>query len=103
MRRILVENARRNKSQKRGGQLKKLDLAQSAIAAPSSDQNVLALDEALNQLQQKDPEAAKLVELRFFVGLTINETAELMDISPRKANMVWAYARAWLRKYLGEA
>ena len=54
-------------------------------------------------IQQEDPEAAKLVVLRFFVGLTINETAELMEISPRKANMVWAYARAWLRNYIGDA
>lgn len=100
MRRILVENARRKKSQKRGGQLNRCDVAQSAIAAPTTDENILALDESLELLRHEDPEASTLVELRYFVGLTIRETAEIMEISPRKADFLWAFARAWLRKKL---
>jgi RNA polymerase sigma factor (TIGR02999 family) len=95
MRRILVESARRRKSQKRGGGWVRDDL--DAVAAPQPDDDLLALDEALQQLAETDPLKAKLVELRYFAGLTSDEAAEALDISPSTADRHWAYARAWLQ------
>jgi len=95
MRRILVESARRRQSQKRGGNWVRSDL--DAIAAPESDDELLALDEALRKLGEADPQKAKLVELRYFAGLTSDEAAEALGISPSSADRHWAYARAWLQ------
>jgi RNA polymerase sigma factor (TIGR02999 family) len=95
MRRILIDNARRKGAQKRGGGLQRQGV--DAVAAPEPDQNLLALDEALNKLTDQDPLKARLVELRYFAGLTSEQAAEVLGISPSTADRHWAYARAWLR------
>ncbi len=96
MRRILIENARRKKSLKYGGDRERIDLdgAEIAIDGPSDD--LLALDEALEKLAKKDKIKADLVKLRYFAGLTIEQAAQSMDISPTTAKRYWAFARAWL-------
>jgi len=98
MRRILVEQARRRNTAKRGGQANREELDESAIAAPESDQDVLAVDEALGHLSETDPVAANLVKLRFFAGLNMTETAKALGMSVRSAHEIWAYARSWLRR-----
>ena len=98
MRRILVENARRRGRLKRGGDLNRVELNEDAHAASSPDEELLALDEALTLLADRDPEAARLVHLRYFAGLSIPRAAECMGVSPRSADRLWAYARAWLRQ-----
>jgi RNA polymerase sigma factor (TIGR02999 family) len=103
MRRILVENARRKKALRRGGdrQRQNLDLAQPA--APQLSDDLLALDEALEKLAAKEPAKAQLVKLRYFAGLTIEQTAEALGISVATAHRHWNYARAWLyREIHGE-
>src|SRR5580765_5613403 len=95
MRRILVESARRRQSQKRGGGWVRNDLG--SVAATEPDDELLALDEALQKLAEIDPLKAKLVELRYFAGLTSDEAAEALGISPTTADRHWAYARAWLQ------
>ena len=101
MRRILVENARRKGRLKRGGDLARQFEGQE-VAASERPEAVLALDEALDRLAASSPEAAELVKLRFFAGCTNVEAASLLAISPRKADQVWAYARAWLREEIGD-
>jgi RNA polymerase sigma factor (TIGR02999 family) len=96
MRRILIENARRKQRQKRGGGSERVDIEQIQLAEPLPSNDLLALDEALTELAQRDPPAAELVELRFFAGLTQQQAADLLGISPRTAARTWAYARAWL-------
>ena len=100
MRRILVEHARKKQAARRGGDLHRVNLSDSGVGYLPLSDNILALHDALDELQRVDEEAAKLVELRHFTGLTIPEVAEILGISPRKANNLWAYARAWLRKKL---
>jgi RNA polymerase sigma factor (TIGR02999 family) len=95
MRRILVDNARRKRARKRGDGLQRQPL--EAVAAPELDEEVVALDEALQKLAETDPIKAKLVELRYFAGLTGEQAAKVLDISPATADRHWAYARAWLR------
>ena len=102
MRRILVENARRKQRVKHGGDRRRIDLdAACSLAEPPSDQ-LLALDEALTKLAGEDPTKAELVRLRYFAGLTVDEAAELLAISPATAKRYWAYARAWLFNEIGE-
>lgn len=96
MRRILVENARRKKRLKRGGQLERVDLEEVNLPSPMPDDDLLALDEALTQLAQTDARAAELVKLCFFVGLTQEQAARELGISVSTAERVWAFARAWL-------
>jgi RNA polymerase sigma factor (TIGR02999 family) len=96
MRRILIDNARRKRSQKRGGGRARQELDPCAIAAPPLADDVLALDEALTKLAASQPPVAELVKLRYFVGLTNREAAEMLGIAPRTADSWWAYARAWL-------
>jgi RNA polymerase sigma factor (TIGR02999 family) len=103
MRRILVESARRKRSRKRGGGRKRAELDEANLAGPERRQDLLALDEALDNLAAADPQAAELVKLRYFVGLSIPEAAEVLNLGPRSADRLWAYARAWLRQALGEA
>jgi RNA polymerase sigma factor (TIGR02999 family) len=98
MRRILVDNARRKKSQKHGGGMARCNL--DDIAGPSDPDELLALDEALDRLAAVDPQAAELVRLRYFAGLSIPQAADLLGISPRTADGWWAFARAWLRTAL---
>ena len=96
MRRILVDIALQKKSLKRGGDRQRLDLAgvEPAVLPPRDD--ILALDEALNELADLQPQTVELVKLRYFTGLTNRQAAELLGISPRKADSLWAYARVWL-------
>jgi RNA polymerase sigma factor (TIGR02999 family) len=105
MRRILVENARRKRALRRGGdrQRQNLDLAQPA--SPHLADDLVALDEALEKLAAKDPMKAELVKLRYFAGLTMEQTAEALGISLATANRHWNYARAWLHQEIsgGEA
>jgi RNA polymerase sigma factor (TIGR02999 family) len=98
MRRILIENARRKRRPKHGGDRARIDLDAVAIAAPDMADDLLSLDDALTQLAAADPQAAQLVKLRYFAGLTIQQAAEILGISPRAADFLWAYARAWLLK-----
>ena len=102
MRRILVEQARRKDTLKRGARTERVDLDQAVTrtAGPHPD-DVLAVDEALNRLAEADPQAAELVKLRFFAGLTGDEAAAALGVSPRTADFLWAYARAWLFEHLG--
>lgn len=96
MRRILVENARRKKRQKHGGDRRRLDLATVDPALDGPSEDILALDEAIEKLAQNDPEAAGLVKLRYFSGLTVPEAAKALGLALRTAEREWAYARAWL-------
>jgi RNA polymerase sigma factor (TIGR02999 family) len=96
MRRILVESARRKRSVKHGGVRVRIDLDEALAVEDEPRQDLLQLDELLDQLAAADPRAAQLVKLRFFAGLTGDQTAEIMGISPRSADLLWAYARAWL-------
>jgi RNA polymerase sigma factor (TIGR02999 family) len=96
MRRILVENARRKRTQKHGGDLVRCTLKDLPLFAPELTDDLLALDEALRKLEKEDPVKAKLVNLRHFAGLTVDQAAEVLNISPATADRYWAYARAWL-------
>lgn len=96
MRRVLVDRARSKLTQKRGGMMNNVQVDFANIAAPTGTEQVLAISEALDKLATTAPAAAELVKLRFFVGYTIAEAAELMSISPRKADRLWVYAKAWL-------
>jgi RNA polymerase sigma factor (TIGR02999 family) len=98
MRRILVENARRKRSAKHGGGLVRHDLDGLEWADPESGAELLALDAALERLAEKDPIKARLVVLRYFGGLTIEEAAQALNLSTTTANRYWAYARAWLHQ-----
>jgi RNA polymerase sigma factor (TIGR02999 family) len=101
MRRILVENARRKQAAKHGGGRQRQDLDAEALAAPEPDLDLLALDAALLRLAEHDPLKARLVELRYFAGLTGDEVAAVLGLSASSADRQWAYARAWLRRELG--
>jgi RNA polymerase sigma factor (TIGR02999 family) len=103
MRRILVESARRKLRGRHGGGRKRLTLDDLDLAAETAeDDELVALSEALDKLAAVNPRAAELVKLRFFAGLTGREAAEALGISPRKADQVWAYARAWLLERLND-
>jgi RNA polymerase sigma factor (TIGR02999 family) len=96
MRRILIENARRKRSQKQGGGLEKIELSGIDVAIRTDDEHLLLVDEALEKLAARDPEAAELIKLRFFAGMSNEEAARTMGLSLRSATRVWAYARAWV-------
>jgi RNA polymerase sigma factor (TIGR02999 family) len=98
MRRILVEQARRKGRERHGGGLRRVDLLADEVAAAPADDQLLILDAALTRLAGVRPQAAELVKLRFFSGLTVEEAAAVAGISPRTARRLWAYARAWLRR-----
>jgi RNA polymerase sigma-70 factor, ECF subfamily len=100
MRQILVERARARGAQKRWGGMNRVSLADSLIVAANEDAMLPALDEALTRLEQIDPEQAKIIELRYFVGLGIEEAAEAMEMSPATLKRRWAMARAWLFREL---
>lgn len=100
MRRILVEAARRKRREKHGGDRERLELHVVQPAAPEPRDDLVALDAALTRLEAEDPQAARLVELRHFTGLSVAEAAQALGISPRTADRVWAYARAWLLREL---
>jgi RNA polymerase sigma factor (TIGR02999 family) len=98
MRRILVESARRKESLKRGGNLARADFDEMQISAPEIQEDVVALDQALTKLAATDKQAADLVQLRYFAGLTLPEAAQALGVSARTAGRWWSYARAWLRQ-----
>jgi RNA polymerase sigma factor (TIGR02999 family) len=81
---------------KRGGNLRRVPLDQTQVAGETTDQDLLALDEALAKLETSDPQSAELVKLRYFSGLTNDQAAELLGVSPRTAERLWTYARSWL-------
>jgi RNA polymerase sigma factor (TIGR02999 family) len=96
MRRILVETARRKKAVKHGGGRQRLDTDTIAVAASEQDDDLVAIDAALDRLADLDPAKAELVKLRYFAGLSIAQAAEALGISPATAKRHWAYSRAWL-------
>ena len=96
MRRILVQRARRKGRRKHGGDLKRHDLDKVEIVAPATPEEILAVHEALGRFELVNQRAAQLVKLRYFAGMTIPEAADCLGVSTRKANQLWAYARAWL-------
>jgi RNA polymerase sigma factor (TIGR02999 family) len=96
MRRILIDSARRRLARKRAGHRKREDPDLLQIAAPEPDEEVLAVDEALKKLQTIQPQAARVVQLKYFAGLSLPEIAQAMGISPRTVDRHWAYARAWI-------
>ncbi|MEZ6129646.1 MAG: ECF-type sigma factor [Planctomycetaceae bacterium] len=99
MRRILIETARRRRSLKRGGAVVRHDLQDDdAVVVAEDVESLLALDEALTRLAEVDEQLARLVELRYFTGLSVEDTAKTLNISARTAKRNWAYARAWLRR-----
>jgi RNA polymerase sigma factor (TIGR02999 family) len=98
MRRILVEAARRRRSRKHGGGRERLNIDAAEPVAPEPDAELLALDEALDRLAALDPDKARLVQLRYFAGLTLPQAAEALGISPTTASRHWNFARAWLRQ-----
>ena len=100
MRQILIERARARGALKRGGVQARVTLDEGLLAADSPHIDLLALDEALQRLEAIDPEQARLVELRFFGGLTIEEAAEAMNISAATVKRHWTIARAWLAREL---
>jgi RNA polymerase sigma factor (TIGR02999 family) len=98
MRRILVDRARRKAAVRNGGGRARLELQPELTAAPDVHEDLVALDEALRQLEVHDPQKAELVKLRYFAGLTLTEAAAELGLSERTAGRHWAYARAWLRR-----
>lgn len=100
MRRILVERARRKLRARHGGGLQRIDLDNVLVVSSAADESLLALDEAVQRLAREESEAAEVVKLRYFAGLTIEETALALGISIRTVNRHWAYARAWLYQQL---
>ena len=100
MRRILVENARRKQSSKRGGQARHLELDPALAAIENPFEDLLDLDQAMTRLEQEWPKNAQLVKLRYFAGLTIPEASKAMGISTATAERYWRFARAWLHSQL---
>jgi RNA polymerase sigma factor (TIGR02999 family) len=101
MRRILIDNARRKRSRKHGGDRHGQELDCDALVAPEPNVDLLALDAALQRLAEHDPLKAKLVELRYFAGLTSDQAAAVLGISASSADRLWVYTRAWLRREMG--
>jgi RNA polymerase sigma factor (TIGR02999 family) len=98
MRRILVDQARHKRTRKRGGDMARRDIDGLEIAIPEISEDLVSLDDALTKLTAADKSAADLVHLRFFAGLSLPDAADILDISPRTADRLWAYARAWLHQ-----
>jgi RNA polymerase sigma factor (TIGR02999 family) len=98
MRRILVDRARRKKCDKHGGALRRVDWLDAEVSAPTDDEQILLLDEALTRLAAIRPQAAELIQLRFFSGMKVEEAAPILGLSTRTARRLWAFARAWLRR-----
>jgi RNA polymerase sigma factor (TIGR02999 family) len=98
MRRILVENARRKRAIKHGGDRVSCELHEDLVAAPEPREDLIALDDALNKLAATNRQAAELIQMRYFAGLTLPDAAEALGVAPRTAGRLWAYARAWLRR-----
>ena len=102
MRRILVDTARRRQTEKHGGHVSVEPLSKIEVPLRQPPEQIVALSEALDRLADVHPQAAELVKLRYFAGFTHVEAADVLGISPRKAQQIWAYARAWLLEELGD-
>lgn len=100
MRRILVDHARRKLSKKRGGGMHRIELADDLCVSNRNDEDVMAIEEALDKLSELDPRQAQIVELRFYGGLTVEEVAEVLGVSKRTVESDWTMLRAWLRREL---
>jgi RNA polymerase sigma factor (TIGR02999 family) len=100
MRRILIDGARHKATAKRGGNLQRIDLEKLSAADDGREEELLALDDALTEFERHDPQAARLVKLRYFAGLSHQEAAEALGIGRRAADRLWALARAWLYQRL---
>ena len=100
MRRILIENARRKQRLKRGGGQRRVDLDDVELPVETPSDDLIALDRALAELATKDKIEADLVKLRYFVGLTLEQSASILDLSERTATRYWAHARAWLHRQI---
>jgi RNA polymerase sigma factor (TIGR02999 family) len=96
MRRILIDRARRKRALRHGGGQARVDIQQINLASPDADDQLLAVNDALDKLAAQDPTEAEMVKLRYFAGLTVEEAAGLLDISDRTARNYWAHARTWL-------
>ncbi len=103
MRRILVDHARRRDAEKRGGTQIRLTLNEVFAAAKETELDLLAIDEALDRLTKLDAQQARVVELRFFSGLSVEETAAVLGVSPKTVKRDWSVARAWLRREIGDS
>jgi RNA polymerase sigma factor (TIGR02999 family) len=101
MRRILVDHARRRLAEKRGGGLARVTLADLEVSSPEADLDLLALDTALDALERDEPRLASVVTMRVFSGMSIEETAEALELSPATVKRDWLYARAWLAEQMG--
>ncbi len=100
MRQILVENARRNKRLRHGGERNRVDLPLDASGVAIPVEAIVAVNDALDLLAESDVKAAEIVKLHYYSGLTLEETSDILSISPRSTYRLWAYARAWLRRHL---
>jgi RNA polymerase sigma factor (TIGR02999 family) len=98
MRRVLIDHARARGYQKRGGGVRPVSLDEAVVASPERGRDLLALDEALTRLSKLDPRKGKLVELRFFGGLSVEETAAILKVSPFTVIRDWNFAKAWLHR-----
>jgi RNA polymerase sigma factor (TIGR02999 family) len=96
MRRILIDKARRKRALRHGGGQQRVDIEGMEVAAPGDDDELLAVNEALDKLAAQNQPEAELVKLRYFVGMTLDESAQALGISARTADNYWAHARAWL-------
>ena len=103
MRRILLDHARSRGREKRGGDRKALPLNVVDLADPGNSEQILALEDALCRLEQQEPEAAQVVSLRFYAGLSVDQTAEALSLSPRTVDRRWQFARAWLFRELADS
>jgi len=100
MRRILIDNARRKRAVRHGGGQRRVDFDQAQLASASDDDQLLAVNDALDKLTAENKLQAELVKLRYFVGMTVEEAADVLGISARSADNYWAHARAWLFREL---
>lgn len=103
MRRILVDHARRHRTEKRGGEGTRLEFDEALFAPAVRSLDLIALDDALRDLSELNPQHGQIIELRFFGGMKIEEVAEVLDVSPRTVKREWRMARAWLRQHLAPA
>jgi RNA polymerase sigma factor (TIGR02999 family) len=101
MRRILIDRARRKRAARHGGGQQRIDIQEVDLASPTDDDQLLAVNEALDKLASQHPVEAEVVKLRYFVGMTNEEAAEVLGISPRTAKYYWTHARAWLYHEIG--
>jgi len=102
MRRILVDHARKHVSLKRGGSFARISLEQAAVFSRESPRELIAVDELLTRLASLDPQGSRIVELRFFAGLSLEETAEVMGLSTAKVRREWSAAKAWFTREIGK-